>query len=857
MLDRDMDEEMRAHLEMETHQNLERGMSPDEARFAAHRAFGGMDQLQERERDARGWRWLRDFLGDARFGVRILIKNPGFSCTTILILALGIGGVTAMFSTLYAVMIRPLPYLDPGRLVLGRATFSGDINPWVSGPNYVDYRDQSQSFSALEAFFCLPIEVTTTDGATAVRAKSLLASTGLFSTLGVKMSSGRTFIAEEGEDRAPPVAIVSHAYWQKHFAGKSDVAGQSVVIDGVSHTLVGVTRADFHFLQDVDVWLPLRPQKLGPRRFNQWLILGRLRDGVTLSQAQSEVGIVASRLERAYPDTNANEALLLTPLQSAFTEQYRSSFAMLCAGAGAILLIACANAAGLLLARGAGRHGEFALRMALGASSGRLMRMLMTEVLILSCAAGAAGVVLAVWMQHGLLLLMPIETLLLRDVGLSRSVLFFVLAITVPTGLGFGLLPALRARQVNLAQDLRSSGRGPMRRGNRLRRGLVVGQVAISFVLLVAAGLLIRSLDSLQRAELGFNPQNLMTAEVPLPPQTYPYRKSTAFFSSLLEKVRALPGVVSAAAISQLPLRDPYNNVDIYAAASPPASSKDNISGYQRVVLPSYFKTMGIPLLAGRDIEESDLPDAHRVIVISQRLAETLFPHHNPLGQGVVIDRGSKMTWEVVGVVGDVKQSNLREGTSSFGTFYRAPSQQPWSTMRLAIRTAGDPRIIAAPLSAILRRMDTQVPLSNPFTMEEVISNSTVSEKAQTYYLTAFSMLALNLAAVGIHGLLAFVVTQQRHDIGIRMALGATRRNVAWGILHEAAMLAVAGLVVGGLGALGATQLVRASLYGVGPSDPLTLVVSASALLLAAGLAAWLPAWRATRVNPIETLRSD
>ena len=639
-----------------------------------------------------------------------------------------------MFSTLYAVMIRPLPYLEPDRLLLGRATYGGDINPFVAGPDYADYRDQSRSFSSLEAFFCLPIEVTITDGGTAERAKSLIASTGLFSSLGVNMALGRPFIAEEGGDRAPPVAIVSHGYWQEHFAAQSNVTGHSVVIDGVSHTLVGVTPPGFHFIQDVDVWLPLRPQNLGPRRFNNWLILGRLKDGVALAKAQSDVDLISARLERAYPDTNANKSLLLTPLQGAVTEEYRSSFVMLCAGSAAILLIACANAAGLLLARGAARHGELALRMAMGASRGRLIRLVMTEALILACAAGSAGMFLAVWMQRGLLLLMPIETLLLRDVGLSVSVLLFVPAITILTGLGFGLLPALRARQVNLAQDLRSSGRGSMRHGVRLRRGLVVGQVAVSFVLLITAGLLIRSLGSLHRADLGFNPRNLMTAEVPLPQREYPGRKSTAFFVSLLENARALPGVVSAAAISQLPLRDPYNNIEIYAAANPPTTPGDDISGYNRIALPGYFRSMGIPLIAGRYIDESDAPESRRVVVISKLLAETLFPHRDPLGQRVIIDRGSDVGWEVVGVVGDVTQDSIREGVGSRGTFYRAQSQAPWTTMNLAIRTAGDPRAVVTALRVLLQKMDPQIPLSGPRTMEEVMANTTASEKAQTFY---------------------------------------------------------------------------------------------------------------------------
>jgi predicted permease len=856
-LDREMAEEMAAHLEREAEQNLARGLPPEEAHYAARRAFGGLDQLQERERDARGFRWLDDAWRDGRYGARALRKSPGFSAATITILALGIGGVTAMFSTLYTVMIRPLPYPEPDRLVLGRATFGGNINPWVSGADYADYRDQSQSFSALEAFFCVTREVTVTTGQAAERASSLIVGPGLFSTLGVNLLLGRSFTVEDGRDAAPPVAIVSHAFWQKHFAAQTDLAGRSLLVDGESYDIVGVAPPDFHFIHEADLYIPLHPMNLGPRRYHNWFLLGRLKPGVTLAAAQSDVDVISAQLSRAYPDTDADLALLLTPLQRAFTEQYDSGFGLLCAGAAAILLIACANAAGLLLARGVGRHGELAVRTALGASQGRIVRMLLAEALVLAGIAGVAGALLAVYLQQGLLHLMPIETLLLRGAGLSLPVLGFVLAITVLAGLGFGLLPAWRARRVDLARDLRSSGRGFLRHGVGLRRGLVIGQMAVSFVLLVVAGLLIRSLASLYRADLGFNPRNLLTVEVPLPPRDFPDRKRTDFFASLLANVKALPGVVSAAAVSQLPLRNPHNNIDIYAAAAPPPSPKDNISGYQRMVLPGYFRTMGIPLVAGRDILATDSAGSRRVVVISQRLAGNLFPHRDPLGQLVAIDRGNDAPWEVVGVVGDVKQSSLSEDSDSFGSFYRAHAQQPWPTMRLAIRTVGDPRGVVPSLRTVLQRMDPQIPLSGPRTMEEVMANTTVSEKAQTLYLATFSLLALTLATVGIFGLLMYIVTHRQHEIGIRMAVGATGRMVAWSVLREATALTFAGVLVGGIGALGVTRLLRANLYGVGPGDPIALATAAVALLTAAALAAWLPARRAARVDPMVALRAE
>jgi putative ABC transport system permease protein len=653
------------------------------------------------------------------------------------------------------------------------------------------------------------------------------------------------------------VAIISHTYWQQHFSGQTDLAGHSLVIDGVPYDVVGVTPSSFHFIQDVDVWFPLRPKNLDPRRYHSWLILGRLRDGVSLAEAQSEVDVISARLEKAYPDTNTNEALLLTPLQGAFSEQYRFSFGLLCSGAAAMLLIAWANAAGLLLARGAGRQGELAVRAAMGASPWRLMRLLLTEALILAGAAGVMGTILAVWIQRGLLRLMPIETLLLGEIGLSRPALLFVLVTSVLTGLGFGLLPAWRARQVNLVRALRSSGRGRLHQGARLRGGLVAGQVTVSFVLLVVAGLLIRSLTTLYRADPGFNPRSLLTAEVPLPPGGYSNARRQAFFTALLENVRSLPGVVSATAISQLPLRNPYNNISIYAADAPPTNPMEGGDGYQRVVLPGYFQTMGIPVLAGRDIQPTDNSNSRRVVIISQQLAKTLFPGRNPLEQRVVIDRANDTTWDVVGVVGDVKQDDLRHDTSSRGTFYRSYAQLPYPTMRLAVRTAGNPMAVATSIRAILQKMDRDVPLSGARSMEEIMTNSTISDRAEATCLAFFSFLAVTLAAVGIYGLLAYIAAQRTGEFGIRLALGARRADVFALVLRDGLRTTLAGIGLGLAGAILATRLIASKLYGISPLDPSTFLVVALVMAAVGVLACAIPARRAAKLDPMAALRYE
>lgn len=800
---------------------------------------------------------MMTILHDVKYSLRMLVKGPGIACATILILSLGIGGVTAVFGTLYTVMIQPLPYFQPDRLVLGRATYNGEVNPWLSGPDYVDYRDRSRSFTALEVFFASPFDVTATTGPAADRTEGLIASVGLFPAMGVKMSQGRPFTQEEGRDGTPPVVIVSHACWQKHFGERADMAGASLTIDGVPRDVVGVMPPDFHFIYDVDVWFPMRPGNLGPRRYNNWYILGRLADGVPLAQAQSEVDVIATQLEKTYPETNKNKGLLLTPLRGAFTEQYHTAFGLLGGGAGVILLIACANAAGLLVARGVQRHGELAVRAALGASRWRLMRVLLSEALVLAGGAGLLGAVLAVSMQHVLVRLLRVETLLLGDVGLSAPVLLFVLVATLATGVAFGLLPAWHARRVDVAQDLRASGRGTLQHGVRLRGGLVVGQVALSCLLLVVAGLLIRSLTRLHTSDPGFDGRNLLTVEVPLPQQGYSEDQRIAFFTSFLDGVRMLPGVNAAGVVSQLPIRNPYNNIDICAVGHAPIDPVENPSGNQRVVLPGYFEAMGIPLLAGRDIQPTDTTESSRVVVISKSLAQTLFSNRDPLGQHVVIDRDAKVTWEVVGVVGDVKDSDLYEETASRGTFYRAYSQQPLLTMRLAVRTAGDPAGVVAHLRDLLHKTDSQVPLAGPRTMEDIVSNATISEKTQTLFLAVLALLALTLAAIGVYGLLAYVVAQRQNDIGVRMALGAEPGVILGMVLGSGMKLVGIGLGLGIVGSFPVTRVLRSRLFGVTSTDAVTYGCVVAVLAVVASAACILPAWRAARTDPMAALRCE
>ncbi len=802
---------------------------------------------------------MTTLINDIKYALRKLTKSPGFALFTVLILALGIGGVTAMFSTLYTVMLKPLPYAEPERLVMARTTFDGYVNSWSAAPDYFDFQEQNQTFDSLEAYFCNPQDVTVTSAQGSERIKQNVISPGLFNTLGVSMFLGKGFNTEEGPETLLTQVVASHTYWQQRLGGQKDAIGQAIVINGNPLTLVGVTPPDFHFIQEVDLWLPMRPKALNnePRRFANWYILGRLKEGVSLAQAQSDFDVIAAQLAQAYPDSNKLKGILLTPLQSTYAENHRGRFLMLCIGAGAILLIACANAAGLLLARGIGRRGEMAVRAAMGASRWALMRPLLSEAMLLAMGAGGLGVLLAVGLQKGLLRLMPIETVLLGGIGLSTPVLWFVLGVTLLTGLGFGLLPSWRAQRGDLVKDLRSSGRGMLTHGLRLRNSLVVGQIILSFLLLVVAGLLLRSFTWLQTSDPGFNPQNLLTFEIPLPGRDYPGDKRETFYARFLQDIKALPGVIDATANSQLPIRDPWNNIDIYAAQNPPDSPASGPSANQRVVIPGYFEAMGIPLLAGRDLQVTDTRDSGRVVVISQQVAKTLFPDRSPLGQSVFINRNHDEPWQVVGVVGDIKENNLFQPAGDRGTFYRVYGQQRPGTMRLAVRTAGPPMTLVPALRNLLQEIDPQIPLSGPRSMEQIMANSAVSYKAITVCLLTFSALALILVAMGLYALLAYLVAQRRRDIGIRMALGAEPHAILKTVMISGLKLSVIGLGIGLTGALALSRLLSGIVFGISPNDLLTLASVTLVLTIVAGLACALPARRAAKVDPMEALRYE
>jgi putative ABC transport system permease protein len=803
----------------------------------------------------RGEPLMHTLMQDLRFALRTLAKSYGFTAIAVLTLAFGIGATTAMFGVLHAAFLRPLPFAEPERLVLGRATFDGRINSVMSAYDFFDYREQADTLQSFSAFAGFTRAMSITGFDEAERVDGIWVSWDLFRTLGIDPQAGRHMSRSEGEPGGDDVALVSDRFARGHWGSPEAAVGELLRIDGNPTRVVGVMPADFFFVFDVDLWLPMRRD--GPfanaRRFHNWTAVGRLAAGVALPEAQSQADAISVRLEAEYPESNQGKAMLLSPLHEVLVEGQRVSLWLLMAAVSLVLLIACGNVANLLLARGAARRPELAVRAALGASRGRLVRQLLTESVVVALVAGVAGLFLAVWLQGIILRLMPLTRLGIDAVGLSPAVLGFALLAALATSLLFGTLPAIQAAPVDVAQHLKAAGRTTeARRSARLRSTLVVAQVSVSVVLLIGAGLMVRSLAGLAGSPLGFAPENLVTAELLLTEADYPEGEQVRlFYADLIERVRAIPGVLGAGMISQLPIRDPGNNIYVYDADNPPADTGGTTSAHTRNIMPGYFEAMRIPLLAGRTIEPADTASTPPVMVIDEALAAELFPGQDAIGRRIVIDYGQPVTAEVVGVVGSVKVNSLR-GTGS--TMYFPFAQMTSRTMRLAMRTAAGDGAAVAALRDVVRRIDPNLPLADLVTMESLIDQSLASDRAVTGSLALFAAVALALAVVGLYGVLAYYVAQRRREIGLRLAIGAPRGRILVWVLRRGLGLVAVGLLFGVAGAWAASRFIAALLYGVGGTDPVTFAGVSLLLVLVALLACLVPAWRATRVDPIVAL---
>jgi putative ABC transport system permease protein len=824
---------------------------------------------------------MRPALADLRYALLVLRRRPAGIVVPLITMAIGIGASTAIFSALYAALFRPLPYPEPERLVMGRATFGGQVNPWVAAPDFFDYRERNSVFQSLSAYLPRAARVTIRQGDGAESVPLTRVSWDLFRTLGVNPVMGRHFTPAEGERGAPSVAIVSHGYWQRALGGSRDVIGRTLPLSvggqAQTVTIVGVMPEGFRFAYAADVWVAM--QRNGPgadvRRFHNWMLLGRLKPGVSLIQAQKDVDRISVQLQREYPDSNRNKALLVTRLQDALAENDRPSLLILMAAVGVLLLVACADVAGLLLSRGSMRQAEMAIRSALGATRAQLVRQLLAESLLVAAAAGASGLVLATWLRHLVLRLVPLDPLGLSELPFEAPVLLFAVGATFITSAIVGIVPAVLGTRVRAVDELKSGSHTTDTRSRSLAlQGLVALQVAMSIVLLVAAALLGRSLMQLRAVDPGFRSDHLITAQVWLAGQVYEDPAARArFFKGLLDDFRALPGVTAATIVNNLPVVDPAGNIPAWDAEHPPAQTSEAPLACVRIVLPGYFQAMGIPLIAGRDLSENDAgeppsearssatggPSGHRppVMVISQSLGRRLFRDRNPLGRRIGIFTGDAqpVVAEVVGVVGDVRMNSLGNDYSlAMYVHYRIATEP---VMRVAVRTAGDPAAVAPALRAALARRDRGLVLDEVMTMDARVASSVQGFSLRAGAVALFGAAGLLLAMLGVYGVLAFMVNRRRPDIGLRIVMGATRRDILRWVLARGMGAVLVGMVIGLLAAVGVGRLLRGQLFNVPPTDAATFAGVSVCLVGAALAACLLPAWRAIHVDPIVALRAE
>ena len=857
----DIDEELRSHVEMQTEANIERGMRPEEARLAAMRSFGKLGLMRDLAYDVRGGGMLETLWQDLRYGARMFLKQPGFTLIAVLTLALGIGANTAIFSVVNAVLLRPLPYAEPERLVWLWDTLPQLPTAPTSLPEFLDWKGQNQSFEHLAAFQSGNMFIDAGDGTRDTPVGIVTPET--FALFRVSPILGRTFTDEETLPGRFRVAVLGHAMWQSRFGSDPNVLGRTIDLNGAPYTIIGVMPEGFSFPDQAELWrpLPINPNNLdrGPHYLR---IVGRLKPDVTLEQAQAEMSALAARLSAQHPEKNAGHGVKIELLRDVVVGDIGPALFILLGAVGFVLLIACANVANLLLARVGARQKEIAVRTALGASRLRIVRQLFTESMMLSVGGGAAGLLIAVWGVNWLVSLGPDIIPRVHEITVDPRVVGFTFLISAATSLLFGLAPALQASRPDLTDALKEGGRssaGPAR--NRLRSVLVISEVALSLVLLIGAGLMIRSFAKLSQVDPGFNPDEVLTIGVSLLRNKYPEEERVAsFYSQLLERAAATPGVVSAGAISELPLSGSNTSDSFTIEGRPPVAKQEEPSTEYRVVTPRYFESMGIPLLAGRDFAETDTKQAPNVVVINEAFANRHFAGESPLGHRIRLQGQERDPLLIVGVVGDVRQLGLDQQPipEAYVPFLQDPLSKTYHrSMTIVARTKSDPGSVAGSLRAELTALDKSLPVFALKPMTEYLRDSLARRRFNLILLTAFGGVALVLAAIGIYGVISYGVTQRTHEIGIRMALGAEKGDVLRLVVRQGMIMTLGGVAIGLLASLALTRLMETLLFGVSVTDPLTFTAIALLLTCVALLACFVPARRATKVDPLVALRYE
>jgi predicted permease len=885
--DSDLEQELRLHLELAAEDARRRGLNATDSARAARLKAGGSSQAMDALRDQRGLPWLDDLARDVSHGLRALRRTPIFTVVALLTLALGIGANTAIFSIVNGVILRPLDYPKPAQLMFVTTEFPhlGSTRNPLSVQEYLEFRQINHSFAAVGAYRTTEGAYTTgevnlTAGGRPLRVRSISVDAGLLSTLGVQPAQGRLFTEEETSRAgglAPPLAIVSYELWQAVFAGQP-LVGQTVNVDGRLHEVLGIMPSGIDVMDNhTAIWLPLGlPAAIRQNRgFHILHVVGRLKDGVTPQAAQTELhALVENWGERTgspvhvptnRPTRAADHTLQIEPLPDAIVGDARRSIWILQVAVGFVLLIACANLANLLVARAESRRREFAVRAALGAGRSRLLRQTMTEGVMLCVAGGMLGLWLARVAVRALILAYPTSVPRMSEIGIDLSVLLFAIGVSIATGVLFGVAPLARERMDDLVTAFKEGGdRGTSGAGrHRIRRMLVVVEVALAVMLVTGAGLLIRTVYNLTSVDAGFDRSRLVTFSMTLPEPYEPDTRAPAY-QRLLDELRVTPGVERAAVMSGLPPnRSPEaipTRIENHTASD---GSPVEIIDYYQFVMGDYFETIGVPIIAGRNFEPADAASPGRVVIVNETLANRIWKGRNPIGQrlrpnlSAAIGFGDNDWHTVIGVAKDVKQGGVEKdtGTELYVSLDQLAMAAP--TMNVVLRTNLPPAALSRTLERLVREVDPAVPIVRLRDMESVFAESIRRPRLLAQLLGAFGVLALLLAAVGTYGVLSYMATERRREIGIRVALGAARSSVVALVMKQGLQPAIIGGVVGLAGALGLNRLMASVLFGVQPTDPTTLVAVIMTITLVAAGACWLPAWRASRLDPNVVLKAD
>jgi putative ABC transport system permease protein len=863
----ELDEDIQEHIARETQDNLDRGMSPEEARYAAMRKFGNVMQVKEEARDVWSLLWLEQLLEDMRFGLRLLRKNPGFTLVAILTLALGIGANAAVFSVVYAVLLRPLPYKDPASLLVLHETTPkvGDVS--VSFPNFIDWRAASRTFRQMAAVQAVDFNLAGVTQPENISGDAV--SPNFLSMMGVRPFLGRDFDASEEKPGTAPVLLLSYSLWQSHLGGDPNAVGKTITLDGRSFTIVGVLPPNYRSLDTTDVMLPIGVwatdnsgaiKERGER--GDMVVIGRLAAGAGFGQARAEMEGIAARLAVEYPGSNDQFSVKLQPIRQAFVGDMKTAILVLFGAVLFVLLIACANVANLFLVRGASRTKEIALRIAFGASRGRIIRQMLTESLILACFGGVVGVGLALGGIRGMARLIPGDMLSGATVNLNGAVLLFVAGVVALAAFIFGLAPALHSTKPDVQSELKEGGRssGGGVAQNRLRGALAVAEISLALVLLIGAGLMMKSLYRLLEVDPGFRPERVLTMGMDLRAQQYSEDPAVLnFWQQLIDRVSALPGVQSAAVGTVIPLTDSHSRSDVTIEGMALPTPGNFPHPDVHIVSPGYITALGIPLLRGRTFTDQDNEKAPLAGMINAMVARRFFPNEDPIGKRFMFGHPSAANppkwYTVVGVVSDTRLYGLANPARL--EVYVPFRQNPRNSMALVVKSGADPASLTSAIRDAVQSIDKDQPVFAVSTMQELVSNSVATRRMTLVLLGLFSGLALVLGAIGIYGVISYSVAQRTHEIGIRMALGAPRADVFRLVVGEGLKLAGVGITIGIAAAFGLARLLSSLLYGISATDFETFLGVAVLLALVALVACYVPARRAMRVDPTVALRYE